>query len=192
MKKKRNLKIRFIENAKIKKWLIKILYVMIVICILYHVMYILNTGITKNEYFSLFGTSFLTVKTKAMKPDLQKNDFVIVKEKEGLEVGELIAYQIHGNIRINKIISIKSENGTILYSTKSNENYYPDIEKITENQIIGKVIKRIPILGAFRSFLESKVNTVIIIVLIMLKFSYNKYAYKQLRQRKRKKIKKEG
>lgn len=189
MKKKKTVKIKFIENAKIKKVLSKILYVIITICILYNIIYLINTTITKKEYISIFGISFFNMKSSAMKPELNKNDFIIVKEdkNKALETGDIIAYRVNGNIKINKIFYIQIDDGKIAYVTKSNQNYYPDNEKIKKEQIIGTVVAHVPILGFFTNILESKITSLIVILILVLKFSYNKEIYKRKRQRKRKK-----
>lgn len=189
MKKKKAVKIKFIENAKIKKVLSKILYVIITICILYNIIYLINTTITKKEYISIFGISFFNMKSSAMKPELSKNDFIIVKEdkNKALEMGDIIAYRVNGNIKINKIFYIQIDDGKIAYVTKSNQNYYPDNEKIKKEQIIGTVVVHVPILGFFTNILESKITSLIVILILVLKFSYNKEIYKKKRQRKRKK-----
>lgn len=187
MKKKKDVKIKFIENAKIKKILSKILYVIITICILYNIIYLINTTITKKEYISIFGISFFNMKSNAMKPELSKNEFIIAKENKALEVGDIIAYRINGNIKINKIFYIQIDNGKISYVTKLNQNYYPNNEKIEKEQIIGKVVIHVPILGLFTNLLENKVTSLIVILFLFLKFLYNKEIYKKTRQRKRKK-----
>lgn len=189
MKKKKEVKIKFIENAKIQNVLSKILYVIITICILYNVIYLINTTITKKEYISIFGISFFNMKSNAMKPELGKNDFIIVKEdkNKALETGDIIAYRVNRNIKINKIFYIQIDDGKIAYVTKSNQNYYPDNEKIKKEQIIGKVVAHVPILGFFTNILESKITSLIVILILVLKFLYNKEIYKRKRQRKRKK-----
>lgn len=189
MKKKKTVKIKFIENAKIKNVLSKILYVIITICILYNIIYLINTTITKKEYISIFGISFFNMKSSAMKPELNKNDFIIVKEdkNKALETGDIIAYRVNGNIKINKIFYIQIDDGKIAYVTKSNQNYYPDNEKIKKEQIIGTVVTHVPILGFFTNILESKITSLIVILILVLKFLYNKETYKRKRQRKRKK-----
>ena len=145
LKKKRKLKIKFLSNVKIKSIFLKILYVVISICILYNIVFVINTTITKKNYLSIFGISILTMEDNIMKPDISKNELIVTKNvrQEELKVNDIIAYRVNDCIRINKIISINSNDGKIVYGTKSNQNYYPDIEKISQKQIIGKMIVHI-------------------------------------------------
>ena len=114
-----------------------------------------------------------------------KNDFIIVKEvdEEKLQEGDIIAYQVNGKTRINKIF--KTQQGE--YTTKSNKNYYPDIEKITYNQIIGKKVAIVPFGGIVLSILQSKITTALVLVFLCLYFLRNKYLYEKKKGRALKK-----
>ena len=190
MKKKRKLKIKYLSNAKIKSIFLKIMYVVISICILYNIVFVINTTITKKNYLSIFGISIFSMEDNIMKPDISKNELIVTKNvrQEELKVNDIIAYRVNDCIRINKIISINSNDGKIVYGTKSNQNYYPDIEKISQKQIIGKMIVHISGLGFLVNLLQSKIFTLLAMIVLILKVFYNKYAYQRLKERRRKKI----
>lgn len=171
----------------------KILYIIISIFILYNIVYLINTTITKKDYLSILGISIFSMENNAMKPDIAKNDLVITKvcKETELKEDDIISYQINNSIRINKIFNIKSDNGKITYITKSINNYYPDIEEISKSQIIGKVTFNIHGLGILVKILQSKIITFFAVVILILRFLYNRYVYQQNKQRKRKKRLKE-
>ena len=104
---------------------------------IYNIMFLLTRTITGKDYIKILGITFLNMDSKQMEDELSKNDLVIVKStnEKALKEGDIIAYTINGKTRINKVIN--NDNG---YTTKSNKNYYPDIEKIEYSQIIGKKI----------------------------------------------------
>ena len=82
---------------------------------------------------------------------------------------------------------MKAGSGKIVYKTKSNNNYFMDKEKITSNQVIGKVINNIPVLGILLKILQSRITTIFIIILLIIliiKIIYNK----KMKKRKIKKI----
>lgn len=190
MRKVKKGKIKFLQKVKLKKIILNCIYVIIAICVLYNIIFSINTSISKKEYFKLYGISFFGMKTDLMKEDINKNDLVIVKEVEdkNLQKGDIIAYEVNGKIRINKIID--EQEG---YMTKSNRNYYPDIEKITINQIVGKKIVNIPLLGLVLELLQSKIASVVALLFLIVVFSYNRYMYtkKKERGRKKRRIKKD-
>lgn len=186
MKKKKNRKIEFEQKRKLKKIMIAIISFIITICVLYNVLFLINTTISQKDYFHVFGISFFSVKTDLMENDLYKNNFVIVKEvtDSDLQVGDIIAYEVNNQVRINKIVDEKDG-----YITKSNKNYYPDIEKITIDQIVGKEVVSIPFLGILLDILQSKIFSFFVLLFLIFVFWYNKYTHAKRKERERKKKK---
>lgn len=189
IKRDKNFKIKFLQDAKFKKIILNIIYVIIMICVLYNVIFSINTSISQKEYFKLYGISLFCMKTDLMEDDIRKNDLVVIKELDDMQSGDIIAYEINGKIRINKIEYLDEEG----YATKSNKNYYLDIEKITSNQIIGKKVVNIPFWGLVLNLLQSKIFSFLVLIFLLLVFWYNRNVYtkKKERERKKKKIYKE-
>lgn len=178
-----------IEKGKmIKKIIIKCIYSIIIICILYNIIFSINTTIFEKDYLKLFGISLFNMDNDLMQDDINKGDLVIIKEGDSkdLQKGDIIAYNINGKTRINKIFRKEQEQ----YVTKSNKNYNPDIEKITEEQIIGKKVANISSLGRLIVILQSKTTTFGILIFLILHFSYNKYLNDKKIERANKKAKK--
>lgn len=184
MRKVKKGKIKFLQKVKLKKIILNCIYVIIAICVLYNIIFSINTSISKKEYFKLYGISLFCMKTDLMEEDINENDLVIVKEVEDKELqnGDIIAYEVNGKIRINKIID--DQEG---YMTKSNKNYYPDIEKTTINKIVGKKIINIPFIGLVLELLQSKIAGVFTLFFLIVIFSYNRYMYTKKKERGRKK-----
>ena len=120
-----------------------------------------------------------------MKDELNKNDLVIVKEVEenNLKEGDIIAYQVHGQIKISRIYNINDEK----YTTKYNQAYYLNIEEIGYNQIIGKVIKRIPVFGLLLQISQNKITSTIVCILMLCAILYYSSLLKRQKLRERKK-----
>lgn len=175
---------------EIKKILFKILYCILSICILYNIVYLINTTITKKDYLEIFGISLFVIDSDLMENDLYKNDLVITKNvnEKDLKTDDIISYQINDRVRINKIINIYNDEktGEKIYVTKFNKNYYPDIEKLSVNKIIGRKIVSIRFLGIFIKFFQSKVTTFFVFIMLLLAFYYNNQLYRKNRERKRK------
>lgn len=185
-KKKRESKMKK-GKRKIVSQLIKIfLRALIIVCIAYNILFVTYTTIRKTEYWQFLGFSIFCMKTELMHGDIEKNELVLIRniDTQNLKNGDIIAYQINGKVRINKIVK-KQESE---FTTKSNKNYNPDIEKITKEQIIGREIATIPFLGIILRILESKITTFIILSTLIFKLSRNKYLQDKKRERIRKKI----
>lgn len=189
--KKRNIGNSFIKEGITKKIILKIIYVIVYMSVLYNILFLINTTITNRQYFKIFGISLFTMQSDSMKSELNKNDLIITKSygKNEPQINDNISYNINDDIRINKIFNIQNDNGEKSYITKSNNNYYPDIEKIHDKQIIGKVICNISFIGFFINMLQSKWMVVFSIIFLLLKISYNKYIYKKKKERRRKRFK---
>lgn len=186
MKKRRETKIKFKQKIKLKKIVRYFAYFIITICVLYNILFLINTTISSKEYFKLFGFSIFNMNNNLMSGDINKNDLVIAKEVENqkLKEGDIIVYQIHGQIKINKIFNITDEG----YVTKYNQGYYLDREIVTDNQIIGKTIINVPILGKVSEVLQSKITSIIVIIILLLAYSYTSYKSDKKIERYRKRL----
>ena len=169
---------------KIGKIIFNCIYAIILLCVLYNVIFSINTTITQNDYLKLLGISFFNMESELMQNDLNKGDLVVVKEakQEKIQQGDIIAYTVNGKTRINKIIN--QQDG---YTTKSNKNYYPDIEKISYNQVIGKVLINIPFWGFIITILQSKITTAIMLLFLVMYSIYSRYIYTKKQERAMKK-----
>lgn len=185
---KKNEKVKFLRNVKIKKILIKIIYIISIIAILYNIIFLIHKSITQKEYLEVFGISLFTMNGKLMEDDLKNNDLVIVKQinENEIKVGDIIAYNINGKIRINKVFNSYYDEDIqkVVYITKSNKNLQPDIEEIQINQIVGKKLINIPIIGAVTKILQTNFATIIVLIVLVIRYSYNSYLFDKQRERK--------
>ncbi len=126
----------------VKLILVNVISLIIMICVLYNIVFSIITTISGKDYLEFFGISLFNIENDLMQDELNKNDLVIVKQVKESELhkGDIIAYTLNGQTRINKIIN--QNDG---YITKYNKNYQPDIEAIQYNNIIGKVTKSLPL-----------------------------------------------
>ena len=74
------------------------------------------------------------------------------------------------------------------YVTKYNQGYYLDREIVTDNQIIGKTIINVPILGKVSEVLQSKITSIIVIIILLLAYSYTSYKSDKKIERYRKRL----
>ena len=149
----------------------------------YNTMFLLTTTITGKDYIKILGFTVLNMNSELMEDELSKNDLIIVKStnEKSLKEGDIIAYTVNGKTRINKIIN--TENG---YTTKYNKSYYPDVEKIEYNQVIGKKIINIPFLGTIIKILQSWITGIIILIYFIL--AYINITNKEKRRKKKDKF----
>ena len=177
------MKIKKGNKFKIVKF---IFYVPICLFLAYNIIFLLKTTITQKDYMKVFGITFLSMESELMEDEISKNDLVVIKsvDEKKLQEGDIIAYEVNGQTRINKIINTK--NG---YTTKSNKNYYPDIEKIEYEDVIGEKVANMPFLGNLLKILQSKITSSFIFIFLIFCFIYNRYINIQKIERARKKEK---
>ena len=100
----------------------------------------------------LFRVKLYVIGSESMRPNMNVGDLVLVKkiDKDKLKKNDIIAYN-RDNIVIIHRIKDKDKEGLI---TKGDNNLYEDINKVYYNQVIGKSIIRIPIIGHVYSFIS--------------------------------------
>ena len=187
MSKKRETRIKFYKRVQNKKIVINILYILFILCVVFNVIYFVNTTIKEIDYFNLFGISLFSMETNLMEPEILENSLIITKKygkNDSIEVNDKIAYSINEKVRINEVVSIETIDGKVIYHTKSNQNYNVDAEGIFQNQVIGKVEMVIPNLGIGLEILQSKIMTLGIVVILTVLYMYNKKVYKNKLRRK--------
>ena len=171
LKKKKQTK--SIKNLKPKVIIYKLLKILAVLLVIYNITFLANSVIYKNKYLKFSKINILCMNTDSMKGDINKWSLVIVKKvnESKLNNNDIIAYEINGNIKISKLVNqYIDDNGKKVYITKANSNYYPDNQKISYDQIIGKEICSIAGLGIFVKIIQSKIVSFIFFIILILMF----------------------
>lgn len=171
----------------------KILYI-IVIILMYNLVLVAISFISKQDFNGLFGYKAYNIVTSSMEPNINIGDIIItknVKDQDDLNVEDVISFKQNGEVVTHRIIGIEEVNGEKRFITKGDNNNIPDLEKITFSQIEGKKIITIPYLGKIVEFLENRVIFLIIILIILILYLYrlNKVEKSELRREKRRNIK---
>ena len=89
------MKMKFIECARNKEIILKIIYIFIIICITLNIIFLLNSTIKQIDYFNLLGISLFTMKSDLGGEEIPKNSLVVVKEyknNENINLNDNIAY----------------------------------------------------------------------------------------------------
>ena len=141
---------------KIGKIFQKLLIIFLLIILIY-VLY--SKYIVKDSVTKIFGYGFLVVVTGSMEPEIGEEELIIIKEENEYNVGDIITYENDNYLVTHRIIKI-NDNEII---TKGDANNEEDL-KISENQIVGKVIYHSKALGIFAIY-YLKIILVIVVIL---------------------------
>ncbi|MDD5863371.1 MAG: signal peptidase I [Firmicutes bacterium] len=147
--------------------------------ILLAALYTVVTLSTRDEtsVSSIAGYTPLVVKTDSMAPTFRADDLILIRRTDTskLEVGDIITFHtiINNEYALNthRIADIADMGGGVRsYTTKGDNNAIADQHVISDGDIVGKYVGRVPGLGKVISFLSSSVGFLVVIVLPMLIF----------------------
>ncbi|HIR48511.1 MAG TPA: signal peptidase I [Candidatus Faecimonas gallistercoris] len=160
--------------AKVVLYVIFILLVIIFLLFIFYfidLLYNLHSGEDKPPLFDAY-----VIVSPSMVPTINVEDAIIIRRTNPKELkqGDIISYlatdsYYKGKIITHRIISIEeAEDGTLLYRTKGDNNNVADGTLVSEDNIYGKVLFRIPMLGYIRRFLFTYFGWILCIVLPFL------------------------
>ena len=100
-------------------------------------------------------TPFLVVMSGSMKPALRKGDILIISNRNTKrhEIGDIIIFKDikEGTLISHRIKKVEKEGEKILITTKGDASCIPDRGYIKPEDIIGRVIFKIPWIGYLRT-----------------------------------------
>lgn len=157
--------------AKIFSWTALVILILLALFLAY---YTISTRIyaSKGEKFEPF-VSLYTIVSGSMEPNIKVYDVVIskkVKSPKDIKVGDVITFISSSSVSkgmtvTHRVIEVKQGENGVVYRTKGDNNLSPDTAPAEFNNVIGKVILRIPQLGRVQSFISSQGGWLVVIVI---------------------------
>jgi len=110
-----------------------------------------------------------------MEPNINVNDLIITKncKESQIAVGDVVSFKRGDNVITHRIDRISNEGGKIYYLTKGDNNYMLDEEKITYNDIEGKLAFKVNKIGKVAMLLKNEKIVIAIIVILFIVNYYN-------------------
>jgi signal peptidase len=107
-------------------------------------------------------TQYKPVYTGSMAPAIGVGSVVLIKpvNPNNLEVGDIICYSFSGTTVTHRIIEVTDEG----FITKGDANEDPDQLTVGKENIIGKVVLNLPILGYVGSFARTSLGYILLVV----------------------------
>ena len=163
------------------KRLCKVLYGIFVSSILaIFLIYIFQIKILKKNYANIFNCSVFHIETGSMLPTINIGDEIIVNLTKNVKEGDVIVYEDeYKNIVCHRLVQ---KCGKVLITKGDNNNSEDD--PINIEQVIGKVIQNIPMLGSIQKKLKNSKIFILIIILIAISVIIPNKFYKKLFKRK--------
>ncbi len=158
----------------------------IIVALIYLSAFILLTigvlSYLNKETPSIFNRYFLVVQSDSMVPTLQVGDIVIVKPSEQYQKDDVISFKMKINdldvIITHRIYEVIDTNGEQNYRTKGDNVLIssPDAWLITDDDILGVVNHKIPIIGWFYNYVIVQRHLYLLFVPLILGFVYLGYS----------------
>ena len=117
----------------------------------------------------LFGLQVYTVLSGSMEPNYHVGSIIYVKdvEPDTLQVGDAISFMISEKTvathRIIEILPDEEDPNVIRFRTKGDNNDIPDTNPVHCNNVLGKVVGTVPLLGYVSNFVQNPPGTYITI-----------------------------
>lgn len=161
-KKKRSINVLKIFNICICLIIIPI--------IIYNLTLIVKYIINPEETPDFLGYKTYEIVSRSMENTINKNDVIVVKDvpKTEIKLDDIIAFNNGEEVITHRVIDIENIDGKTLYTTKGDNNRYPDKNKITYEQIEGKYVFKINKFGYFLNILKNRYLLSILFVILVL------------------------
>lgn len=129
-----------------------------------------------NHVASLAGYTPLSVVSDSMSPTFDAGDLIIIRKCDPatLQEGDIVTFHtiINNEFSLNthRITEIQEDGGARSYVTKGDNNAIADVRMITDGDIVGRFVTRLPKFGKVVDFLSSSMGFLLVIVLPLLIF----------------------
>lgn len=174
------------KNAKRKKIVVTIVYILLLPLLIYNVTLIFKSIINPNKTPDFFGYKTYVIVSGSMEPNLKIGDIVVVKKvnENELNVGDIISFRQGQNVVTHRISQIKYEYGEKIYITRGDNNNTEDNGSIDYSYIEGKVVNNIKKAGKVVIFFQGKLSIIIIVLFFYMYLSQNTKINKRKENRK--------
>ncbi len=100
----------------------------------------------------------VSVATGSMQPDICVGDVLLVQScgADSVNVGDVIQFRHEGNNVMHRVIEVDASNEDLKFITKGDANNSNDAGYVSAEELVGKVIGKIPSLGKLTLWLHSR------------------------------------
>ena len=127
------------------------------------------------------GYRMFVVMSGSMRPKIKAGSIALVSRQEEYKTNDVITFLKNPsdnarNIKstiTHRIVEVHDDEGRPTFTTKGDANETPDIEMITERQILGKVLFSIPQAGKAIAFTKTQMGFTLLIVIPAAILIYN-------------------
>ena len=147
------------------KWTTRILFILLVLLCLFIIYYIVSVKIYRNTGYKYRPfISMHAISSPSMTPALNVDDVVVdylVKNPKDIKVGDVITflpdnYNDNAITITHRVVQVIEKNGVYFYKTKGDNNKENDSSLVSFDNILGKVLFKIPYVGKMQFLLKKQ------------------------------------
>ena len=156
---------------RIMKIISSAIFVILVLLIILIVLYIVRVNfLASNDKLGEVKINFYTILTQSMYPTIKAGDIVVTYKEDNnmYNEGDVITFisEQNGGITVtHRIKEVFNVNDSYSYRTKGDNNNAPDNEITSGDNVLGKVLIKIPKAGYIQQFLVSKTGWIVAVIL---------------------------
>lgn len=120
----------------------------------------------------------MVVKSGSMEPTIHTGAIVVVKPISDYKIGDIITFGKTSKTEVpttHRVYDIKVQGGQPIYITKGDANNGPDGKEITKEDVIGKTLFSIPLIGYAVDFAKKPLGFMLIIVVPAVIIIYDEF-----------------
>lgn len=156
---------------RIMKIISSAIFVILVLLIILIVLYIVRVKfLASNDKLGEVKINFYTILTQSMYPTIKAGDIVVTYKEDNdmYNEGDVITFisEQNGHIFVtHRVKEVFNVNGSYSYRTKGDNNNASDNEITSGDNVLGKVVVKIPKAGYIQHFLVSKTGWIVAVIL---------------------------
>lgn len=159
-------------NNKLK-WISNIAIGLLIIIIILSIIGNIKNAKSNNKINYILKYIPMNVLTGSMEPYIKPGDMIISKKinSENIVKGDVVTYKTNNkNLVTHRVMEIIKDGNTIFFKTKGDANNIADEKLVTEEDIVGKLVLRIPKVGYVGDIIRTPLGfiTCIVIPIILL------------------------
>ncbi|MDP2593685.1 MAG: signal peptidase I [bacterium] len=132
------------------------------------------------------GYDILLVRAKSMEPAISYGSLVVVKSFGSYNRGDIISFKKNNlspeaPYTTHRVYGSLIDNGRIAYVTKGDGNEFPDSTTVFEDEILGKVVAKVPYAAKVLDFVKNPAGFAVVIIapLVWIVTDYARKMYKR-------------
>lgn len=108
--------------------------------------------------------SFLVL-SGSMEPSIGIGSIIVVGSQDQYRLQDVITFVTEGRTVTHRIAGMKTVSGRVTYVTKGDANRSEDEGEVGQEEVVGKVVLVIPLIGRYVAFAQSPLGLVLLVLL---------------------------